>query len=767
MEITILGAGQDVGRSCVVVTFPSRRVLFDCGAHCGFVDHRRYPSLQLLGDPNMYSMLYNEEMNAAYDSVAAGPTGSSDAMLVDAPPASSDAAEPQGSTSGSSGANAIRDKSLRVANCMKNALMKTLTDVTNYIDFSVISHFHLDHIGAMPFLTEHLGYKGPVFMTYPTRGLAPILLRDSAQVVASKFRNTVDTEGAAHGLNVLLNRTKRRKRMTVEQLGKFDPWGYTVDCVAESLGRAHIMQLRETLQLGGVKITPYYAGHVLGASMFHVECDGLSVLYTGDFNSTPDKHLGSARVPPLKPDVLICESTYASVVRQPRRATEMELCTAVHDCLMGGGKVLIPVFAVGRAQELAIILDAYWTKLQLQFPIYFGGGMSERATTYYKLHSAWTDSRNIPNLAENPFALKHMLPFDNSFLKDDRPMVLFATPGMVHSGLSLKVCKLWGPNPKNLIVIPGYAAQGTVGNKLISGEKVIHCSTGTFEVKCKVRYLSFSAHADSAGIMRLIKQVQPRHLVLVHGEYEGMKKFAKHIAMEIGIPVSHPANGQTIVIKRSKPEATAAVYYHQELVVEASGLLLSNDKLDDTFDFGVKELEFPPNQIPALLFRFPRQTGVQPEKTCDGTAVAPAAIDMEMDRAEKASESRETDTFMLVSKRHLGTLIRDVASELPIGSGIRCHRIKHRQRLKCTTMQFVEATEFVAKLLHCERGFFAEELPMCAETLDSGVKVLKVGGLEVRHDPRDNTAALQWYQDEMRPNSIVYTLVHMLRKLAQ
>lgn len=178
-------------------------------------------------------------------------------------------------------------------------------------------------------------------MTYPTRGLAPILLRDSAQVVASKFRNTVDTEGSSRGLNTLLNRKKKRKPITVEQLEKLDPWGYTIDCVAESLHKAHVMQLKSTQSLGNIKITPYYAGHVLGAAMFHVECDGFKVLYTGDFNTAPDKHLGPARVPPLQPDVLICESTYASVVRQPRRATEMELCTVVHDCLLAGVRLAL------------------------------------------------------------------------------------------------------------------------------------------------------------------------------------------------------------------------------------------------------------------------------------------------------------------------------------------------------------------------------------------------------------------------------------------
>ncbi|KAK2197469.1 bifunctional Beta-Casp domain/Ribonuclease Z-Hydroxyacylglutathione hydrolase-like/Zn-dependent metallo-hydrolase [Babesia duncani] len=215
----------------------------------------------------------------------------------------------------------------------------------------------------------------------------------------------------------------------------------------------------------------------------------------------------------------------------------MELCTTVHDCLLAGGKVLIPVFAVGRAQELAIILDNYWTKLSLTWPIYFAGGLSERATNYYKLHSAWTHQENVPRNCDNPFSLSHICPFDHSYLNDSRPMVLFATPGMVHAGLSLRVCKMWAPNPKNLIVIPGYSVQGTVGNKLIAGEKQIQSPLGPIHVKCKVRYLSFSAHADSAGIMKLIKHVKPKQVILVHGEYEGMKKFAKHVQAQFGIQV--------------------------------------------------------------------------------------------------------------------------------------------------------------------------------------------------------------------------------------
>ncbi|CDR95587.1 RNA-metabolising metallo-beta-lactamase and metallo-beta-lactamase superfamily domain containing protein, putative [Babesia bigemina] len=816
VDITILGAGQDVGRSCIVVTFPSRRVLFDCGAHCGFVDHRRYPDLQLLGDPNEYNALYNEQMNAEFDSSASDGDSNSDTATGDGGATTSNTADSRGQLGAKTSASNVKDKTVRIATCMKNALQKTLINVTEHIDICIISHFHLDHVGALPFLTEHLGYNGPVYMTYPTRGLAPILLRDSAQVVASKFRNTVDTEGVSHGLNVLLNRTKKRKSLTVGQLGKVDPWGYTVDCVAQSLGRAQVMQLRATQEIGNVSITPYYAGHVLGAAMFHVECDGISVVYTGDFNTSPDKHLGPAYIPQLKPDVLICESTYASVVRQPRRATEMELCTVVHDCLIGGGKVLIPVFAVGRAQELAIILDNYWTKLQLTFPIYFGGGLSERATSYYKLHSAWTDSQNIPNLSENPFAMKHMLPFDNSFLNDDRPMVLFATPGMVHSGLSLKVCKLWGPNPKNLIVIPGYAAQGTVGNKLISGEKLIHSTIGTIEIKCKVRYLSFSAHADSVGIMRLIKQVQPKHLVLVHGEYDGMKKFAKHIALDFGIPVFHPANGQTITIKQAKGGAKMPIFYYPQLLLEASGIVLTakdeighskhpanaigskptselNDSRgakdydyfaasdsDSSIDFCIKKLEEPADHVSAIMFRL--EDGIKSLSLHSNNADA-AGEDKPTDavkeeasgetpgspktspKLEQLKETKGREQLLMVSRNHMAKMFRDGVTHLSMMPELRCHRVKYRQSFKCRERDFVEATEYVARVLNGDKGYFVEELPIYAKTMESGV--LRVGGLEARHNPEDDMATMEWYYHEMQPNSIVYTMVHFLEKVAK
>ena len=107
----------------------------------------------------------------------------------------------------------------------------------------------------------------------------------------------------------------------------------------------------------------FYAGHVLGAAMFLVKYKGLSVLYTGDYNMTPDRHLGCAVAERCRPDLLITESTYATMIRESRRIRERNFFTKVHRCIMDGGKVLIPVFALGRAQELMLLLESYWDRM--------------------------------------------------------------------------------------------------------------------------------------------------------------------------------------------------------------------------------------------------------------------------------------------------------------------------------------------------------------------------------------------------------------------
>lgn len=215
-------------------------------------------------------------------------------------------------------------------------------DYDAMIDCVLISHFHLDHCGSLPYFTEMCGYNGPIYMSHPTRAICPLLLEDY-------------------------------RKITIERKGESN--FFTSEDIKNCMQKARCIDLEQTITVDeDLEITAYYAGHVLGAVMFHIRSGTESLVYTGDFNTTADRHLGSASIDCLKPDVLITESTYGDTVRDSKRAREKDFLNKVHDCVKRGGKVLIPVFALGRAQELCILIDNYWERMKLKVPVYFSAG---------------------------------------------------------------------------------------------------------------------------------------------------------------------------------------------------------------------------------------------------------------------------------------------------------------------------------------------------------------------------------------------------------
>lgn len=140
------------------------------------------------------------------------------------------------------------------------------------------------------------------------------------------------------------------------------------------------------------------------------------------------------------------------------------------------------------------------------------------------------------------FDFSHVRPYDATLLKSDSPMVFFATPGMLHGGLSLQTFKEWAGNEKNAIIIPGYCMPGTVGNKVLSGEKKITIEDKVVHVKMQVYNMSFSAHADSKGIMELLSHLEARNVILVHGEKEKMRQLSLKIKEQLKVPCFYPPN---------------------------------------------------------------------------------------------------------------------------------------------------------------------------------------------------------------------------------
>lgn len=177
-------------------------------------------------------------------------------------------------------------------------------------------------------------------------------------------------------------------------------------------------------------------------------------------------------------------------------------------------------------------------------------GLTEKANNYYKMFITWTNQK-IRNtfVNRNMFDFKHVKAFDKNFIDNPGPMVVLATPGMLHAGLSLQIFKKWAPNENNMVILPGFCVHGTVGYKIIQGAKKIEFENRqVVEVKLSVQYMSFSAHADAKGIMQLIQYCEPRAVMLVHGESNKMEFLGDKIRKEVGIECLWPANGETAVI---------------------------------------------------------------------------------------------------------------------------------------------------------------------------------------------------------------------------
>ena len=442
IKIVPLGAGQDVGRSCILVSINGKNIMFDCGMHMGYNDERRFPDFSYICQPG---------------------------------------------------------------------------GATDVIDCLIISHFHLDHCGSLPFFTEKFGYNGPLIMTAPTRAIAPLLLEDYRKI-------SVDRHGEA---------------------GFF-----TTQQIKTCIKKVRTIRVHETIQIDkDISVKCYYAGHVLGAGMFLVKVGHQSVLYTGDYNMTPDRHLGCAWVDRCNPDVLITESTYATTIRDSKRCRERDFLKKVYNVVEKGGKVLIPVFALGRAQELCILIEEFWDRMNLNVPVYFCHGLTEKATNYYKLFITWTNEKIKSTFVKrNMFEYKHISVFERSYMNNPGPMVVFATPGMLHSGMSLNIFKAWCHDANNMVIMPGYCVSGTVGHKLLNGTRKLETDKGSVTVNMAVEYLSFSAHADAKGILQLIKNCQPKNVVLVHGEDKKMEFLIDKIDDQFGIPSFKPANGEQISI---------------------------------------------------------------------------------------------------------------------------------------------------------------------------------------------------------------------------
>ncbi|RPA83081.1 Metallo-hydrolase/oxidoreductase [Ascobolus immersus RN42] len=392
------------------------------------------------------------------------------------------------------------------------------------VDILLISHFHMDHAASLPYVMTQTTFKGRVFMTHATKAIYKWLIQDSV-----RLGNTHADAG-----DQLFSEA--------DHLAAFE--------------RIEAIDYHTTISINGIRITPYHAGHVLGACMYFLEIAGLKILFTGDYSREDDRHLISAEIPPEKPDVLICESTYGDAIHMPRMEKEGLLMRTVTDILNRGGRVLMPVFALGRAQELLLILDEYWERhSEYQgYPIYYASNLARKCMVVYQTYVN-TMNDNIKRIlyggstgkdgeegtvdvskGRNPWDFKFIRALKSlERFEDVGGCVMLASPGMLQSGVSRELLERWAPDPKNGVIVTGYSVEGTMAKQLMHEPLEIPAvMTGRAGGKkgddamiprrCLVKEISFAAHVDSEQNIGFIEKVGAGVVILVHGEQNNMGK---------------------------------------------------------------------------------------------------------------------------------------------------------------------------------------------------------------------------------------------------
>ncbi|OAF64482.1 hypothetical protein A3Q56_07809, partial [Intoshia linei] len=386
--------------------------------------------------------------------------------------------------------------------------------------------FHLDHCGALPWFLQKTDFKGKCFMTHATKAIYRWLLADYVKV----------------------SKVAPEDRL------------YTEDDLIKSMEKIQTVNFHQEMFVDGVKFTCYHAGHVLGAAMFLIEIADVKILYTGDFSCEEDRHLMAAEVPNVRPNILITESTYGSQIHEAKDVRENRFRNLVKTIVTRGGRCLIPAFALGRAQELLLILDEFWQETpELQsVPIYYASSLAKKCMAVYKTYtSSMNDNIRKQIAINNPFNFKFVSNMKNlANFQDLGPCVVLASPGMLQSGLSRELFENWCTDNRNGVIVAGYCVKGTLAKEILQEPDVITAMNGTtLPLKCSVDYISFSAHTDSLQTSSFVRKLKPTHIILVHGEQNEMARLKASLLAEYEndhiykCRVHNPMNTQAVVLE--------------------------------------------------------------------------------------------------------------------------------------------------------------------------------------------------------------------------
>ncbi|HIH38810.1 beta-CASP ribonuclease aCPSF1 [Candidatus Woesearchaeota archaeon] len=454
IRVTMLGAGRQVGRSCVFLQTPESRILLDCG-------------INVASDKDPYPFLEAPEFN-------------------------------------------IKD-----------------------LDAVILSHAHLDHCGMVPYLYK-FGYRGPIYMTPPTRDISALLQLDNIKIAKSDGKEPI----------------------------------YDIEDVKEVVKHSITLNYEEVTDVTpDVRITFYNSGHILGSAMVHIHIgNGLhNFLYTGDHKYGKTHLLDPAVTKFPRLETVMTEATYGGKdnVLPPKKECDMQFMSIVQETIKRRGKVLVPVLGVGRAQEVFLLIESMIRNGEMEPIPVFVDGMIWDITA---IHSAYPEYLNstirklIFHKDHNPFLSEHFKRVGSKkerlqILEETGPCVILATSGMLNGGPSVWYLTQMCDNPRNTLLFVSYQGEGSLGRRIQRGDKEFNNPYEPREL-CPMKMETYtidgmSGHSGRKQLMNFLANCEPRpkKVIMNHGEATRCLDLASAMHKQFRVETVCPRNLETIRLK--------------------------------------------------------------------------------------------------------------------------------------------------------------------------------------------------------------------------